>query len=109
MASLPATKPDRRADQADHQALEEVDRRDVAARKAEALEDRDVVDALQHRHDQDVEHAKRGHDQQRAGDDVGDERLDLEDLEEVGVGFLPAFGAVAADRFDLGGVPSALV
>src|SRR6185436_19673832 len=42
--------------------------------------------------------------QQRAGDDVGDHVLDFENLQEVFVGLLPAFGFVAGDRFDLLGV-----
>src|SRR3712207_7572872 len=46
----------RRADQADDEALEDVDLRDVAAREAEAFEDRDVVDALEDGHDRSEEH-----------------------------------------------------
>src|SRR5205823_7341164 len=73
----------------------------VAARKAEAFEDRDVVHAFQHRHDQDVQHAKRRDDQKRGGDDVGDDGLNLENLEKVRVRLLPALGLVTGQRLDL--------
>src|SRR3712207_7014891 len=53
---------------------------------------------LEHRHDQDVQHPERGHDQQGGRDDVRDHVLDLEDLQEVRAGLLPALGPVRSEE-----------
>src|SRR5688500_1032740 len=57
-AELAEDQADEGSDQADHQPLEDVDAGDVPAREAEALEDRDVIHAFEHGHDEDVQHAE---------------------------------------------------
>src|SRR6185312_12745563 len=88
-SQLPEHQAEARTDNSDDDPLHRVNHADIPPGEAEAAEDGDVVDAFEHGHDQDIQHAERGNHQQRAGDDVGDDRLDVEDLEEVGVGLLP--------------------